>query len=403
MSGSVLAQAIPVAITPILTRLYSPKDFGVLALYTSVVAILGAIANGRYELAVMLPDTEEEAFNVMAVGSGIVTLFSVFLLIVFGVLNASIASLLGNADIAPWLYMMPVSVFFTGTYNLLNYYTNRKKLYKELAGASVVKSIAGGGVQLAGGAMAAGAGGLIIGQITSAASSIFRLYKRSMHGSGWTTSVSWDTMKKMVLRYQDFPKYSMPAILANSLNTNLLNILVSNLFSVATLGHYSLVNRVLGLPSTFVGNALSQVFFQRVTEEKRNTGIGIKAFDATVKNLALVSGPAFIVMYFIVEELFAVVFGEQWRIAGQYAKYLVPLFAVRMIVSPVSMLNDVFEKQRITLFWQLGLLCLGLTCIMFSVIQHWTFIDFIRLYGVVIALHYFLLGIILWMVSRGRI
>ena len=68
MTGSTIAQAIPIAITPILTRLYMPEDFGVLALFVAVTAILGSIANGCYEFAIMLPEQDEDSINIAALG-----------------------------------------------------------------------------------------------------------------------------------------------------------------------------------------------------------------------------------------------------------------------------------------------------------------------------------------------
>ena len=69
MTGTTIAQAIPIAISPILTRLYTPKDFGVLALFVAITSIFGSIANGRYELAIMLPKKDEDAVNILALGS----------------------------------------------------------------------------------------------------------------------------------------------------------------------------------------------------------------------------------------------------------------------------------------------------------------------------------------------
>ena len=68
MTGTTIAQAIPIAISPILTRIYTPEDFGVLALFVAITSIFGSIANGRYELAIMLPKKDENAINIFALG-----------------------------------------------------------------------------------------------------------------------------------------------------------------------------------------------------------------------------------------------------------------------------------------------------------------------------------------------
>ena len=81
MTGTTIAQAIPIAISPILTRIYTPEDFGLLALFLAITIIIGSIANGRYELAIMLPEKDEDAINISALGFIISSSMSLILLI----------------------------------------------------------------------------------------------------------------------------------------------------------------------------------------------------------------------------------------------------------------------------------------------------------------------------------
>jgi len=112
MTGTTIAQAIPIAFTPILTRLYTPKDFGVLGLFVAITSILSVIANGRYELAIMLPEKDIDAINIVALGAIISTALSVVILIIVLLFHNVIAKKLGNSSIEPWLYFIPITVFF---------------------------------------------------------------------------------------------------------------------------------------------------------------------------------------------------------------------------------------------------------------------------------------------------
>src|SRR5690606_7165604 len=116
MTGTTVAQAIPVAISPVLTRLYGPEDFGVLALFVALTSIFGAIANGRYELAIMLPESDDDALNVAALGLLIAAALSFLLLCIAVAFNGPISALLGNGDIGPWLYLVPLTVLFMGLF-----------------------------------------------------------------------------------------------------------------------------------------------------------------------------------------------------------------------------------------------------------------------------------------------
>jgi O-antigen/teichoic acid export membrane protein len=114
---------------------------------------------------------------------------------------------------------------------------------------------------------------------------------------------------------------------------------------------YSLAQRALGAPSAIIGSSIGQVYLQQASEEKIITGKVDKAFMSTLKKLILLSMLFFLPLFFVVEDLFAVMFGESWREAGIYAKILIPYFAVNFIVSALSVTDSVMEKQYLyTLF-----------------------------------------------------
>lgn len=392
MTGTTIAQAIPIAITPILTRMYTPENFGVLALFIAITAILGSIANGRYELAIMLPEKDEDAINIAALGLLIAAVFSFLLLIPTLLFNEKIAGLLGNQEITVWLYFVPFVVFMMGLYNVLNYLNIRKKLYKDIAKANVYKSVGMATVQLGVGFIQTGATGLISGQIVAQIISNYRLAKNSQRNYN-TKVVKKEEMKRLAKRYKNFPKFSMWAILANNLSNHLTSILVSVFYSVATLGFYSLAQKILGLPSLLIGTAISQVFFKEASDEKKKTGFVIKSFDNTLKKLLLVSFPVFGLLMFIVEDLFAIFFGENWRLAGAYSMYLMPMFAVRFVVSGVSPVDTVMEKQNYFLYFNIVLLVVSLLVVI--VAHAWVFTSFLALYSFSISFVYFVYGFVL--------
>ena len=136
MTGTTIAQAIPVAISPILTRIYTPDDFGVFALFMAITAIFGSISTGRYDLAIMLPKKDEDAINIFALGFIITSSISFVLLVVVFIFQEYFVFFLKNEEIGVWLYLVPVSVFFIGTFNILSYFNIRKKNYKR---KSIVK------------------------------------------------------------------------------------------------------------------------------------------------------------------------------------------------------------------------------------------------------------------------
>jgi O-antigen/teichoic acid export membrane protein len=387
MTGNTIAQAIPIAISPILTRLYIPEDFGVFALFVAITSIFGSIANGRYELAIMLPRKDEDAINILALGFIINVFISVCLLMIVLIFHDYILSLLNNKDISPWLYLVPISVFLMGCFNLLNYYNNRKKYYKDLAKANVLKSIGSATIQVLLGFLKAGAIGLINGQIFAQIISNTKLFL-NIKKDNLFQFIKKKRIITLAKRYKDFPKFSMWAILANTLSVQFVNILISVFYNISTLGFYSLVQRVLAMPAALIGNSIGRVFFQEAAKEKHETGKVIKTFNNTVKKLLIIGIPLFGILFFIVEDLFIFVFGEDWRIAGEYAKILIPLFFIRFIVSTLTLVPIIYEKLRVDLYFQLGLISLYIGLFIINEILQNNFIELLYIFNYIIGSYY---------------
>jgi O-antigen/teichoic acid export membrane protein len=403
MTGTTIAQAIPIAISPILTRIYTPADFGVFAIFLAITTIFGSISNARYELAIMLPEKDEDAINIVALGFLITLLMSIILFIIIVLFHDYFIKLLNNQEIGIWLYFVPITVLFIGLFNVLNYFNNRKKNYKDIANATIIKSIALSIVQVAIGFLKNGASGLISGQIIAQLFANVKLLKNIIKDKELVSSISKEKMKTLAKRYINFPKFSMWAIFANTLSLHLTNILISSFYSIATLGFYSLVQKVLGMPSALIGASIGQVFFQEATKEKQKTGKAIKTFDNTVKKLIIIGVPSFTILFFIVEDLFAFVFGEEWRIAGVYAQTVIPLFLIRFIVATVTTTNSIFEKQKISLLWQFSLLFFSILTIYISNLLEISFIEFLYIFTVNGFIHYSVLYYILKKVSQGKL
>lgn len=402
LTGTTIAQAIPVLIAPVLTRLYSPKDFGLAALFFSITSILGVIANGRYELAIVLPVEDEDAINLTALAILIAVNLSIILLLIIIIFNRQIAVLLKSQEIAPWLYFAPLVIFLTGLFNALNYFHVRIKSFKKIATANVYRSIASSMVQLGLGFLKAGATGLISGQILSSIAGNTTLGYALIKNKILISRINWTDIKRMAKRYIDFPKFSSWSILANTLAYNLTNIFISTVYSASTLGFFSLGNTAIGMPSSLLGNSVGQVFFEKANEERNKTGRAIHTFNSTFKGLLVVAIPTFIVLFFVVDDLFGFIFGEQWRLAGQYAKIMLPLFFIRFVTAPISNINNIFEKQKIALTWQLSLLVATLVVFYISKMANLNITNFLYLFSSVSFMLYLILYFIMHAVSRGE-
>lgn len=347
MTGTTIAQAIPVAIAPILTRLYTPKEFGVFALFTSLVAMPAIIVTGRYELAIMLPDDDKDAAGLLALSILISISLSILTLLTVWLLNKQIASLLGDLEIAPWLYWVPFSVFLTGIYQSLNYWLSRKKQYKRLAVSRIYQSVSAASSNLVLGFGGIGASGLIggnmIGQGFGSAvllSRVWQDYKVVKR------ELSIEVVRANAVKYRDFPLINSLHALLDVVQTSGVAFVISIYFGSVVLGFYSLTLSILRAPLNFLGSSVSQVFYQNASETCRIGGDLHKLTRNTMLKLSLVAFPFFLLFFLLAPDMFKIVFGINWEIAGRYTQILSPWLFINFIISPVSQIPIILNRQK---------------------------------------------------------
>jgi O-antigen/teichoic acid export membrane protein len=403
MTGATIAQAIPIAISPILTRIYTPEDFGIFALYMSIASILSIVATGGYEHAIMLPKKNEDAMNIVVLSITISFFISFISLIIIFIFNTQITSFLGNPEISSWLYFIPITVLLTGIYQSFNYWSNRKKEYKGLATSKVIQSGTTTTINLGMGFSGFGSIGLILGAIFGQGVVTFYLGKLTFNSE----KEKIKNLKKhriivLAKKYINFFKYSTFSSLLNSLSFNLLSILLSKIFSATVLGFYSLVYRILTLPSALIGSSISQVYFQESTKQKNIYGNNKVIFLSTLKKLTIISGLIYIPMYFYIVDLMTFVFGEEWKISGEIAKILIPLMLVRFISSILSSTLTTYEKQKSGLFINLLLTFNIISISFFSSFYNLSYITFFYIYVVTTTVLYFIFLFYYYHLSKGE-
>ncbi|MBW3655796.1 MAG: oligosaccharide flippase family protein [Gemmatimonadetes bacterium] len=356
MTGTALAQGLPVLAAPALTRLYTPQDFGVFAMFFAMTALFSVMASGRYELAVLLPESDNDAGDLVVLGVALSTAVSLVLLVCALLFGSGVARLLGNGAIRPWLVLVPLSVWAVGVYQTLNYWFNRKLQYRRLAANRVLRSTITIGVSLALGVWQVIPGGLVAGLIAGQVLTTMAFAAQAMYEDGAQFRSATPTRLAAVgRRYRDFPRYSVPADAINSLGAQMPVFLLTSFFGPAVIGFYGLTQRVLAAPVSIIASAFADVYAQRASAEFNRNGNCQAAWQSTFVRLALLAVPPFVVLAVVAPSMFAFVFGEEWRVAGEYARLLTPFYVMAFVASPLSRTLYVAERQKHDLAWQIGL------------------------------------------------
>lgn len=333
VTGTTIAKGISIAAIPILTRLYTPFDFGILGFYSSAVAVISVFATARYELAVLQCRNARDADHLVAGAMSLAAVFSAISLMGIVVWKDQLVLMIEVPEVGPWLYLVPVSVFFTACYQSLNYWLNRRQEYRRMGRNRVLQASLAASGNLGFGVMGYGVSGLILGQFIAQVATTWLLLKRFLaHSAGI------DKLRMMALfkRHVDYPKYDLPASSMNVLAQQAPNLLFTPLFGAVAAGHYFLIQRLFMLPVTLISSSIGSVFRQTATEQYQKTGSFLEIFWSVFRKLSLIAVPLTIIFMLVSEDLFAIVFGAEWAIAGKYARILAPMFMLKFIISPLT-------------------------------------------------------------------
>jgi O-antigen/teichoic acid export membrane protein len=353
VSGTAVAQIIPIALQPILRRLYSPEDFGALAIYLTIVSILSVFCSLRYEQAIVIPKSNNVAANVLVLSVLFSTFFCCITLISIILFHEKLAILIKFPhNYVKWLFVIPFSVFFVASYEALNYWLIRNKAFRASSINKVSRRAFEGIAQISFGLNKSSLG-LFLGDITgNLANVISGVYQALKHGFD-LTSISKLKLKYSLKKYIEFPKYNLFPNLLNTISSALPIFFINDLYSKATVGHFDLSRQILSIPAALITASIFQVLYQKVSETK-NLNLSIKGEVVSLfLILSVISILEIIVIFFFGVFLFKLLFGTQWSLSGEYSRLLVFSYAIKFIVSPLSAVFIPLGKIKIVAAWQI--------------------------------------------------
>ena len=357
VGGTVIAQIIGIITVPVISRFFGPEAYGTTALFLSITGVLAVVSCWRYEIAIVVPEKDEEAASVF-----FVSLFSALITtLLTSVLTAFYAEpifrFLKSESLLPFKWFIPVFVLLHGFFLAFNSWNNRTKRFNKIALAGVLNSTSTRLINIITGLSGKASGGAMIGAYTAGqaiAASTLGLQIAKNDSRFLKTNFSFGSILEAIKRYKKFPLISIWSAFLNTLSINLPPILLTYYFNSAIVGFFSFGHRLLTFPMSLIGNSISQVFFQRSSEAKQNQTLDILT-EKTIKILVVSIFPTMLLMV-IAPDLFGFVFGEQWIEAGIYARILAPWMLGVFICSPISSISDLLNKQEISLLMNILLL-----------------------------------------------
>ena len=356
ITGAALGQIIVYTSILLLTRLFSPELFGVYILFTSSVLVLKPIITLQLELAIILPQKDEDAINTFALTIFATLVLSLLTFIIILIFKRSILSFFEIKKLSFLIYFIPFSTLFLGFITSLNYWNNRNKKFNNIANGTITKSAVMSVGQITTGFSAANYLGLIPGMLLGQiAQFIFLLKKSTASIYKLKNEISYSRMLILIKKYKDIPLLNTLITFLNTLSNEIPVLLITKYFGLSTAGIYGLAIKVGRAPSGIVQDSVSQVFFNKATEvynKKENLqNIVKKTCFNLLKISLLIFIPLFIISYFL-----DFIFGSEWTDVGTYLRILIPWLYIMFLSSPITSLIVILNKQKVILFYDICLL-----------------------------------------------
>ncbi len=392
--SSGIAQVILIITTPIITRLYSPTEFGEFTIFSNIAMILIPIINARYDLLIVNTKNDRSA-NIL---SQISFLISLLILLILIPIFAISACLYPNV-ILDFIFII-IMLFLVSLTNIFTNYLNKERKYKVLSLINVFRAGSMALLQIIFGLLALGSLGLIIGFSLSYIAGITLGYKTFK--KHFNIVRDKEETKALFLENKNQLVYSTPSILLNSLSFSVVVFFIGILYTNTEVGIYGMAIRVLGIPVTIISLGLSKIFMQQANDYYIEHGNFRNLLLKFSSILVIVSIILYVPLYLFSEELVNILLGHSWVDAITVIKIVIPLFVIRLIVSTVSLSVIVLQKQQLELILQ-ALFLIGTTAtFVISKMLNLTFLNFVSINTIVLIVSYMIFFIALYYFAKNK-
>lgn len=353
VGSNTLAQIISVLSSIVLGRLYSPAEMGLYSNYVAITSIITVISCLQYERAIVLGENEEEANRIISICFRILALFVLTIILVVFLFRKIIASLLNSLELEKWIILLPISIVALSTMNITLYNNMRRNTMRIVVVTNLIAIIVATGFQIFFGiSLFHIFGGMILGRVIGNVSAGCYSIFRSIPNKKNLLGLKRRRLKCTAIKFREFPQYSVPSTLFNTLGASAPNLVLSGFFGQSVTGYYGMSYRLLSLPISVVSGSISQAYLPQAVESNKKNNLSNSVLNI-LSILAKVDMVPLILIAIAAPDLIAVVFGEIWRPAGVYARWLCVWLFFSMLYSPLSNLFIVLEKQKEAMYYNI--------------------------------------------------
>ncbi|MCB0079041.1 MAG: lipopolysaccharide biosynthesis protein [Anaerolineales bacterium] len=335
---------------PVLTRVYGPESFGTLAVYTALASQLMPLLTLRYSVALPLPRSDGSALNLMAMSLGLLAVLTLTCLAVLSLASGPLLDWLQAGAVKPWWWLIPLGAAAMALFELMSFWATRLRGYGLIARAQMLQALLGESTKVGLGLAGLHPLGLVLGQIIAQGAGA-ATFLRHYHAD-WDArrrQVSGARMRFLARRYRDFPLFRLPSQLLLGFAAQAPLLFVSALYDTGTAGQFALAMTAMSLPMTLIGRTMGQAYYGEAAR-MRDDAQGLWRMSFVVQaRLFLFAIPFAALLILAAEPIFALVFGEEWRMAGHFTATLAVFLVLQVTSAPLMQALNILEQQRIFL------------------------------------------------------
>lgn len=347
-SGTAGAQAITMAFSPVITRLYGPEAFGVLGTFMAILAVLTPLAALSYPIAIVLPKRDADALGLAKLSLGIALAMSLLAGLILALFKAPIVNAFNLEAVESFILLLPLAMLFSAAMAVMSQWVIRKKLFKIKAKVAVLQALWLNTAKAGIGLFSPLAAVLVVLATVGSALHAYLLWMGS-RGAGVDDRKEQGEANNLALYYKDFPFYQMPQQFLNAVSQSLPVIMLATFYGPAVAGFYALAKAVIMLPSALISNSVADVFYPKFKETVQNGGDASYVLVKTTSALALIGLLPLATLFLYGEPLFAFVFGHDWSQSGVFASWLAFWIFFTFINPPSVKAVVVLRRQNIAL------------------------------------------------------
>ncbi|WP_342600226.1 oligosaccharide flippase family protein [Psychrobacillus sp. FSL H8-0483] len=388
--GTATAQLINTLLTPVITRIYSPEEFGILTVYLAILGIIAITGSLKFDLGIAIAEDDEKAINVVALSIIVLVMYVSSITLILYFWGDNLLELFSSTVIIKYKFLIPLGILFTGLYNIFTQWALRNRNYNSISKTKLNQSLIQNIFTISFGLFHLGPIGLILGNIFGQSSGIGTLSAPLIKEDKYLfNKINIKYILWCAKRYVRFPLYTAPSQFLNIAGLQLPILFMTSLFGSSVVGFYGLANIIVSLPINLIGRSVSDVFYGEAARIGRTSPNDLKKISNNLfKKLILIGLIPLIILLMFGPSLFAFVFGQEWYTSGVYARIIAFLIFARLAFTPITRVFSIYEKQKDELFLDIFRIIMVLLVFALSKIFLLNSYGFVGLYTIAMSIVY---------------